>query len=105
MRKAFVALVVAGAMIPILAACQKQQDPQPQQGVYPQQGYPPQQYPTAQQYPPQQYPPQQYPPPAQTAPPPAATQPASPFPFPIPSALPGMIPSGLIPGWPAPAPT
>ena len=105
MRKAFLSLIIAGVVIPILAACARDQQQQPAQ---PYQSYPPgQAYPN--QYPASTYP-QQTAAPGYTNPPPAATTapPATntgPFPFPIPSNLPAMIPSGLIPGWPAPTST
>ncbi len=119
MRRVFTSVFVASALIPMFVACRPQQDPQPQPQPYanyppnygntgyPAPAYTPQPgYPTAQPYPPATYPPPgptyTAPPPATAAPPPTATQPASPFPFPIPSNLPSMIPSGLIPGWPAP---
>ena len=94
-------LIIAGLLVPVIAACSGQQasTQQPQTTTAYPNGYYPQQtaYPTAQQYPTGTY--QQ---PAATTP---ATTTASPFPFPIPTIPAGMIPSGLIPGWPAPTTT
>ena len=104
-RSVRIALVLGAIVVPIVAACSKEQQQPAQQPTTQQQytGYPQQ---TA--YPNQQYTNQQVPQattgyPAQTATP-VTTQPNI-FGIPIPSNLPALIPSGMFPVFPAPTST
>jgi len=105
MKRASLAALLLAIAVPLLAACSQQQPAQQPAN----QGYPQQQSPQQTAYPQQQQYPQQttYPAATQTAAQPAATQTAAqtafPFPLAIPSNLPAMIPTGLIPGFTSPA--